>query len=84
MRRFLILLVVSTSLSVSMAWAQGLPSAKPEDVGLSSERLGRIGKVLQAEIQAKKLPGAIAVVARRGGSPTSRRSARAIRRAAPR
>jgi len=66
MRRFLTLLVVSTSLSVSVAWAQALPSAKPEDVGLSSERLARIGKALQGEIQAKKLPGAIAVVARKG------------------
>jgi CubicO group peptidase (beta-lactamase class C family) len=66
MRRCLFLLVVSASLSVSVAWAQALPATKPEDVGLSSERLGRIGKVLQGEIQAKKFPGAIAVVARKG------------------
>src|SRR4051812_24965902 len=63
MRRLLALLVVFASFSVS---AQSLPTAKPEDVGLSSERLGRIGKALQAEIQAKKFPGAIAVVARKG------------------
>jgi len=66
MRRFLLLLVVSTSLSVPVARAQQLPTAKPEDVGLSGERLAKIGKVLQAEIQAKKFPGAVAVVARKG------------------
>ncbi|TMB31641.1 MAG: beta-lactamase family protein [Deltaproteobacteria bacterium] len=66
MRRFLVLLVVFASFSVSVAQAQSLPSAKPEEVGLSTERLGRIGKVLQAEIQAKKFPGAVAVVARKG------------------
>jgi CubicO group peptidase (beta-lactamase class C family) len=66
MRRLLWSVLVVSSLSVSVAWAQALPSARPEEVGLSGERLGRIGKVLQAEIQAKKLPGAIAVVARKG------------------
>src|SRR5256885_5862893 len=66
MRRLLLLLVVSTSLSVPVAWAQQLPTAKPEEVGLSSERLGRIGKVLQAEMHASKFPGAVAVVARKG------------------
>src|SRR3954469_2219265 len=65
MRRSLSVFVVAASLSFSV-FAQSLPTAKPEEVGLSSERLGRIGKVLQAEIQAKKLPGAIAVVARKG------------------
>jgi hypothetical protein len=30
---------------VSVAAAEGLPNAKPEEVGLSSERLGRDGKV---------------------------------------
>jgi CubicO group peptidase (beta-lactamase class C family) len=65
-RRFLGVLVISLSLSVSIAWAQALPSARPEEVGLSADRLGRIGKVLQGEIQAKKFPGAVAVVARKG------------------
>src|SRR5438270_4634659 len=65
MRRLLIVLVISASCSIS-AFAQALPTAKPEDGGLSSERLGRIGKALQAEIQAKKFPGSIAVVARKG------------------
>src|SRR4051794_31068862 len=65
MRRSLSVFVVAASLSISV-FAQSLPTAKPEGVGLSSERLGRIGKVLQAEIQAKKIPGAVAIVARKG------------------
>jgi CubicO group peptidase (beta-lactamase class C family) len=65
MRRSLSVFVVAASLSFSV-FAQSLPTAKPEDVGLASDRLGRIGKVLQAEIQAKKIPGAVAIVARKG------------------
>jgi len=65
-RRFLGVLVVSLSLCASIAWAQALPSARPEEVGLSADRLARIGKVLQGEIQAKKFPGAVAAVARKG------------------
>ena len=44
----------------TIAWA------KPEDVGMSRERLARIGEVLEADIAAGKLPGAVALVARRG------------------
>jgi CubicO group peptidase (beta-lactamase class C family) len=53
-------------LSASMAWAQPLPSARPDQVGLSSERLDRIGSVLRSEIEKGKFPGAVAVVARKG------------------
>ena len=40
--------------------------AKPEDVGMSRERLGRIEEVLAADIAARRIPGAVTVVARRG------------------
>src|ERR1043165_7694758 len=43
-----------------------LPRAKPEDVGLSSERLARIGEVLKADIEAGRIPGAVIAIARRG------------------
>jgi CubicO group peptidase (beta-lactamase class C family) len=62
----LLVVLFSALLSVSVARAEALPSARPQDVGLSADRLARIGKVLQAEIQAKRLPGAVAVVARKG------------------
>src|ERR1700722_3772019 len=43
-----------------------LPVAKPEDVGMSSARLGQIGVALRGEIEQKKLPGAVVAIARRG------------------
>jgi CubicO group peptidase (beta-lactamase class C family) len=47
-------------------WAQSETMAKPEEVGLSTERLQRIGQVLNREIEQGKLPGAVVVVARKG------------------
>lgn len=46
--------------------ADPLPRARPEDVGLSPERLARIGAVLDAEVEAGRMPGAVIAVARRG------------------
>src|SRR3954466_3323935 len=43
-----------------------LPRAKPEDVGLSSDRLARIGETLKADIDAGRIPGAVIAIARRG------------------
>jgi CubicO group peptidase (beta-lactamase class C family) len=54
------------SLFVAAAWAQGLPKASPESVGMSSERLRKISAVMQQEIADKKLPGAVVLVARKG------------------
>jgi CubicO group peptidase (beta-lactamase class C family) len=48
------------------AVAQALPVAKPESVGMSSERLAKIGAALQQEVNDKKLPGAVVMVARKG------------------
>ena len=38
----------------------------PEEVGFSSERLGRIRPVMQAYVEQQKLPGLLTLVARRG------------------
>ena len=46
--------------------AQGLTRATPEDVGLSSERLERLTAALQGYVDEGRLPGAVALVARRG------------------
>ena len=46
--------------------ADPLPRAKPEDVGLSSERLARISAVLKADIEAGRMPGAVIAIARHG------------------
>ena len=44
----------------------GLPRAEPEAVGISSARLAKIITVLNKEIEAGHLPGAVIAVARRG------------------
>jgi CubicO group peptidase (beta-lactamase class C family) len=46
--------------------ADPLPRAKPEEVGMSSERLELIGKTVNAEIAREQLPGAVLAIARRG------------------
>src|SRR6476646_7438404 len=43
-----------------------LTRARPEDVGLSSERLARIGATLKADIEAGRIPGAVIAIARHG------------------
>ena len=49
----------------STAWAE-LSTAKPEEVGLSSERLSRISATLKAHVEKGVIPGAVALVARKG------------------
>jgi CubicO group peptidase (beta-lactamase class C family) len=45
---------------------QGLPRATPEEVGLSSERLERVGEVFQAYADEGRLAGAVGMVIRHG------------------
>ena len=58
-----ILLCLST---VALAQAQGLPSAKPEQVGLSTDRLNMVTARLRADVEKGIIPGAIVLVARHG------------------
>jgi CubicO group peptidase (beta-lactamase class C family) len=53
-------------LTASLAFAQGLPTASPEAVGLSSARLARVTELVKGEIAKGRYPGAVALVARRG------------------
>ena len=43
-----------------------LPHARPADVGLSPERTQRLMDVLRREVASGRLPGAVAMIARRG------------------
>jgi CubicO group peptidase (beta-lactamase class C family) len=52
--------------SLSARAADPLPRAKPEEVGMSSERLALIAKVVNTEIARDQLPGAVLAIARRG------------------
>jgi CubicO group peptidase (beta-lactamase class C family) len=46
--------------------AADLPSASPEDVGFSPDRLARIGPVIKGEIEKGQYPGAVMLVVRKG------------------
>jgi CubicO group peptidase (beta-lactamase class C family) len=52
-------------LAVAVTTAAG-PSGKPEEVGLSSERLQRISQMIQRRVAAGDLAGAVVAVARKG------------------
>jgi len=53
-------------LAVAMGVAQQLPTASPESVGLSSERLQRIAAAVDQSIQDKQIAGAVTMVVRHG------------------
>jgi CubicO group peptidase (beta-lactamase class C family) len=57
------LLLAVLALTVVSASA---PTVKPEDVGLSSERLQRISQMIQRRIAAGEVAGAVTIVARKG------------------
>jgi CubicO group peptidase (beta-lactamase class C family) len=65
MNRFAGILILSFAL-LAPVQAKDLPSAKPEAVGMSSERLARIKAMLAADVESKKIPGAVVLVARQG------------------
>jgi len=46
--------------------AQSLPGAKPEQVGLSTDRLNKITATLRGDVEKGAIPGAILVVGRHG------------------
>ncbi len=51
---------------VNRAAENGLPIAKPESVGMSSERLQRINRFIKDYIDTNQIAGAVTLVARRG------------------
>jgi CubicO group peptidase (beta-lactamase class C family) len=48
------------------AHAQPLPTATPESVGMSSERLRRIETFFAAEMERNRVPGAVVAISRQG------------------
>lgn len=59
------LLLVCALLALPLA-AASIEGAKPEDVGLSSDRLERIHQVMERHIQAGDITGGVTLVARKG------------------
>ncbi len=65
-RPFLLPALVPLFLSLHAYAQDPLPRARPESVGMSSERLERIGPVLRADIERGRMPGGVVAVARKG------------------
>ncbi len=58
-------LVLFLFLSGSL-WGSGLPTATPEDVGMSTERLQRLKQVMQEYVDNERMAGSVVLVARKG------------------
>jgi CubicO group peptidase (beta-lactamase class C family) len=54
------------ALTAAPALTQGLPTASPESVGLSSERLGRLDRLMKEYVDQNRIPGVVTLVARHG------------------
>jgi CubicO group peptidase (beta-lactamase class C family) len=64
--KFIGLLSAIAFVAAPAAWARSLGSGKPEDIGMSPERLAKVGEVFKKEIQDGKIPGAVIIIARNG------------------
>jgi CubicO group peptidase (beta-lactamase class C family) len=53
-------------IAAGTSFAQGLSPAKPEQVGMSAQRLARVSEVLKQEVEQGRLPGVVVMVARKG------------------
>lgn len=60
------LLAAGLLASAASLLAQPLPAGRPEELGFSGERLGRIGQWMEGEVAAKRIPGAVVMVVRNG------------------
>lgn len=65
MKSFTRILIFNFSFA-ALLFAQSLPVASPESVGLSSARLQRVESVIQQYVANKQIAGAVALVARKG------------------
>src|ERR1700752_1855289 len=66
MRQQLAIVVVIVAVAVGATLRAAAPTARPEDVGLSADRLKRVTELMQRLIDAKTFSGAVTLVARNG------------------
>jgi CubicO group peptidase (beta-lactamase class C family) len=64
---FLVMVLLALG-SVSALLGQPVPSAKPEDVGMSSKRLAYLDGIIAEALERKDFPGAVLLVTREGKS----------------
>lgn len=62
----LLAVIALAAFSTSLAFAQAIPSAKPESVGMSSVRLDKLKNYMQAEVEKGNIPGVVIMVNRKG------------------
>ncbi len=62
----LVALAGLTALSISLAFGQSLPTAKPEWVGMSAAKLDKLRQTLQAEVDKGNIPGVVVMINRKG------------------
>lgn len=60
------ILFLSLICSYSLLWADKLPTAYPEEVGMSSVRLQNADRIIQEAIKEGQMPGAVLAVVRKG------------------
>lgn len=65
-RRVIVRIVFAALIAAASVAAQDLPTAQPESVGLSAERLERIATAVQRDIDGKRVAGAVTLVLRHG------------------
>jgi CubicO group peptidase (beta-lactamase class C family) len=69
MRRSAVLAVIAlafAAVSAAAGLGQGLPAAKPGDVGMSEERLALLDGLMHEALGRKDFPGAVLLVAHKG------------------
>jgi CubicO group peptidase (beta-lactamase class C family) len=66
MIRLSLYLTTFLSLSTALTGRGELPQAKPEDVGMSAEKLSRVVPVMQKFVDEKKVAGAVTIVTKNG------------------
>ncbi|MCA8988484.1 MAG: beta-lactamase family protein [Planctomycetaceae bacterium] len=64
-RSVFILFLLLSCLNLSLP-AGELPRAKPEEVGMSSEKLAQVNQAMQQQVDQGEIPGGIVIVARKG------------------
>ena len=64
--RVILLTAILAAVATAGLSSKDLPRAKPEDVGLSSERLARMTKAIHAYVDAGRTPGVVTLIARHG------------------
>ena len=64
------------AIEAGSGFAQGLLQAKPEEVGMAPERLALLDTLMNEALTRKDFPGAVLLVARKGGPSGGRPTGR--------